>query len=40
MTAETVLTKGADEGERLLTATEVAAMLGVRPKRVYELGIP
>jgi predicted DNA-binding transcriptional regulator AlpA len=26
--------------ERLLTAAEVAQVLGVRPKRVYELGIP
>jgi predicted DNA-binding transcriptional regulator AlpA len=26
--------------ERLLTAAEVAGILGVRPKRVYELGIP
>jgi predicted DNA-binding transcriptional regulator AlpA len=26
--------------EPLLTATEVGRILGVRPKRVYELGIP
>jgi predicted DNA-binding transcriptional regulator AlpA len=26
--------------EPLLTAEQVAAILGVRPKRVYELGIP
>lgn len=26
--------------EPLLTAAEVAKVLGVRPKRVYELGIP
>ena len=26
--------------ERLLTAEDVAAILAVRPKRVYELGIP
>ncbi len=26
--------------ESLLTAAEVARVLGVRPKRVYELGIP
>ncbi|MGH7499464.1 MAG: helix-turn-helix transcriptional regulator [Gemmatimonadales bacterium] len=26
--------------EPLLTAAEVARILGVRPKRVYELGIP
>jgi predicted DNA-binding transcriptional regulator AlpA len=26
--------------EPLLTATEVARILSVRPKRVYELGIP
>jgi predicted DNA-binding transcriptional regulator AlpA len=26
--------------EPLLTAAEVAQVLGVRPKRVYELGIP
>jgi len=26
--------------EQLLTATEVSRILGVRPKRVYELGIP
>ena len=26
--------------EPLLTAAEVARVLGVRPKRVYELGIP
>lgn len=26
--------------EPLLTAAEVARLLGVRPKRVYELGIP
>jgi predicted DNA-binding transcriptional regulator AlpA len=26
--------------ERLLSADEVAECLGVRPKRVYELGIP
>jgi predicted DNA-binding transcriptional regulator AlpA len=26
--------------EPLLTAVEVARILGVRPKRVYELGIP
>jgi predicted DNA-binding transcriptional regulator AlpA len=26
--------------ERLLTAREVAAIVGVSPKRVYELGIP
>ena len=26
--------------EPLLTATDVARVLGVRPKRVYELGIP
>lgn len=26
--------------EPLLTAAEVAKLLGVRPKRVYELGIP
>jgi predicted DNA-binding transcriptional regulator AlpA len=26
--------------ERLLTATQVADILGVRPKRVYELGLP
>ena len=32
----------AEEGaiEPLLTAAEVARVLGVRPKRVYELGIP
>lgn len=40
MTLGTVSTDIAREGERLLTATEVAAILGVRPKRVYELGIP
>lgn len=28
------------EIEALLTAQEVAEILGVRPKRVYELGIP
>jgi predicted DNA-binding transcriptional regulator AlpA len=28
------------ELEPLLTAAEVARLLGVRPKRVYELGIP
>jgi predicted DNA-binding transcriptional regulator AlpA len=28
------------EPDRLLTAVEVARILGVRPKRVYELGIP
>ena len=26
--------------DQLLTAKEVALILGVRPKRVYELGIP
>lgn len=26
--------------DSLLTAKEVASILGVRPKRVYELGIP
>jgi hypothetical protein len=26
--------------DRLLTAAEVARILGVRPKREYELGIP
>jgi predicted DNA-binding transcriptional regulator AlpA len=26
--------------ERLLTAREVAAIVGVSPKRLYELGIP
>lgn len=26
--------------ERLLTAREVAAIVGVSPKRIYELGIP
>lgn len=26
--------------DRLLTATEVATILGVRPKRVYELDVP
>jgi predicted DNA-binding transcriptional regulator AlpA len=26
--------------DRLLTATEVGRILSVRPKRVYELGIP
>lgn len=26
--------------DRLLTAEQVAGILGVRPKRVYELGIP
>lgn len=40
MNLETVGTDDAHESERLLTATEVAAILGVRPKRVYELGIP
>ena len=30
----------AAELEQLLTAAEVAKVLGVRPKRVYELGIP
>jgi predicted DNA-binding transcriptional regulator AlpA len=29
-----------NEIDPLLTAEEVAAILGVRPKRVYELGIP
>jgi predicted DNA-binding transcriptional regulator AlpA len=34
-------TAGAPAGlEPLLTAEQVAAILGVRPKRVYELGIP
>jgi predicted DNA-binding transcriptional regulator AlpA len=31
---------GSSELEPLLTAAEVARILGVRPKRVYELGIP
>jgi predicted DNA-binding transcriptional regulator AlpA len=29
-----------EQHERLLTAAEVARILGVRPKRVYELPIP
>jgi predicted DNA-binding transcriptional regulator AlpA len=32
--------KSVAEADRLLRATEVAAILGVRLKRVYELGIP
>jgi predicted DNA-binding transcriptional regulator AlpA len=41
-----LLREPADEGafsaalEPLLTAAEVARILSVRPKRVYELGIP
>lgn len=31
---------GQDPLEPLLTAADVARILGVRPKRVYELGIP
>jgi predicted DNA-binding transcriptional regulator AlpA len=31
---------GAPSLEPLLTAADVARILGVRPKRVYELGIP
>jgi predicted DNA-binding transcriptional regulator AlpA len=31
---------GADMPEPLLTAAQVARILAVRPKRVYELGIP
>jgi predicted DNA-binding transcriptional regulator AlpA len=33
-------TGGELEVEKLLTAAQVAKVLGVRPKRVYELGIP
>jgi predicted DNA-binding transcriptional regulator AlpA len=31
---------GGSQPESLLTASEVARILNVRPKRVYELGIP
>jgi predicted DNA-binding transcriptional regulator AlpA len=31
---------GAGVPERLLTAAEVARIVGVSPKRLYELGIP
>jgi predicted DNA-binding transcriptional regulator AlpA len=31
---------GSEHPERLLTAKEVAAIVGVSPKRLYELGIP
>lgn len=34
------LTTPLRSGERLLRAVDVAAMLSVSPKRVYELGIP
>jgi len=40
MSQDAVSAETTRQDERLLTATEVAAVLGVRPKRVYELGIP
>lgn len=39
-TARLQLSPAAEPLEPLLTAVEVGRILGVRPKRVYELGIP